>query len=1037
MKNLLYALGIFISILSYTVKAQTTNFNLKLLVDGVQLKELNSENNKDLSDSELPVLELKIGKKLQFKVSSEQAHRPYISGLPMVWEAAFAGDIMFHCDPNFAPLSITPFIGLDSRVHTLMLRPFPENFKLFEDDWLATGDNNRHVYDWTYTIQREMNPNLRYSANNYYDWPKKHKSKSTGAYISQRQNQKEGLNMKFLYHWNDWERSKFYGNYDGQAKYMMGFDDDELAYFNHPFIETNDKHPIQNNAGGVAKLEKLQWKEVLEGEALRDPYSYYPTQGHPLNIMVNAFRRHQATKSSLLTVPYHGYEIQDVGTSELHPSGTGQSLPHPGIVTVTYGNAQIRFKLRVPKPYEGYEGFYSSLIGPENPSIAEQEVAYYLKGLEDESIFEQEKYKITYKWMNRLGQIKEKSYTMLDRTSSFNLERPAYSWVTATYKPNSESDPIIIAGKELKQRFIIFCGVKTLNGQKFPEGKGHGAYIWLEDFRRSKDVGRGYVEKREFGNDLVKYSQRHFKTYNFKVGDEVTFTTYDGDPHVFDNDDEEWYLSNKAIAKRIKGDSLYNAVNPEKSFLKYYIGPFSNGLDGLVEVRNLREGKDMTYTFNTPGEYQMRVAYRGTSDLFIKINVENKNPVAGYNDKFPEIGESQAKIIERDLLGDEERWLGVKSGDYKVYEVEDIDTEFAFKKGYRSYVGKPEGNKLANRWEKNNDFAEIFSWKLVDTTSQSSTSTVQSIFVKNLIINRAINKQVKDFLSTYESDINDRSKTWLWKDWANHYSSVWKGKLKIGNLDGLPPYTPNSTVRRLYSLPDLDTAYKSYIDTEIFAEGKYENQKKAPWQFVIPLVSTTEYHGIRQRTNPSCIYNLNKVFDVNTGAFSGSPFNPDRLKPEDIQAPDVSDEIKNKQEFYFKLKNKKLIVSRQLLGKTVRVYNSFREVLGKTNYDDLPMAERAFGSSSESESGSERTGSYNIAHSTLHSHVLESTGATLSTGAKVGIGLGVVGAGGIGGALIYNFRRLIKRKCSSSFSRVISRNSGYRQLEENIPLGDF
>lgn len=129
--------------------------------------------------------------------------------------------------------------------------------------------------------------------------------------------------------------------------------------------------------------------------------------------------------------------------------------------------------------------------------------------------------------------------------------------------------------------------------------------------------------------------------------------------------------------------------------------------------------------------------------------------------------------------------------------------------------------------------------------------------------------------------MRDPSQTWMWKDWANHYSSVWKGKLKPAGstIDGLPPYTPESTVTRLNNLSDLDTHFKSYVDAEIFGAGKYEERKAAPWQYVIPLVSTTQYHGYRQRTNPSCIYSMSKIFDSAHGAFSGSPPNPhkDRL----------------------------------------------------------------------------------------------------------------------------------------------------------------
>lgn len=916
-------------------------------------------------ESDIPIINLTMGDDLDFTVIGslpENTVRPRIYGLPKVWEAPFAGDLYFHCDPNFGPATINPFIGFDSRVHTLMLRKFPDNYSIVEKDWDVSINNEETtqftIFDWKYTAQREMDPDiLNYKQDNYYRWAKRHKNKD-GTLKNQRQNQKEGLNMKFLHHWYLPKMNSFSGEYFGKANYMMGFDDDELAYFNHPFKETNGNHPLgtDKTQTGVAKLETLQWKELLEGETKYDERTGYSVEGDPLNMMVNAFRRNQYNKyknynpkSTVQLTPYYGYEIQDIGTSPTNPRGgqNQRNLAHPGLVTIDYGGLEVKVKLRVVNPFieSGQlldSGFYNVIEGSDAPSNAESNAGYYILGVENQDESEQKKYKINYKWMNRLGKITTKTISMydiiqakqgktwtswvndylpsslkFDTGTNFDLARPAYSWFTATYQRTYSSKPVIVGGKELNQIFLMFCGIKSYNNISFPEGKGQGANIWLEDFRSK--ISSEYTEPKKFGDNLTKYSKKYFKNYVFNRGDQVVFTTFDGDPHRFDNDEEEWYLSNRSIANRVKNELLYNVQNPNRSYLKYYIGPVGSD---LTEITQGRSGKELTYQFNSVGEYDLRVEYRGGSDLLLKILVKDPIPAdaLGTGLSHPAKPDSNGIIEKRPLTPDEKTWLDL-SGDLalnaRVLELKDVKTNFAYKDGFRSYGNKPLGDKLANRWSKFNDYADSYIWF---TTSVSSNTVFTPLYKKN--VNMTFKTKVDSFLNSYEIMMESPGGTWMWKDWANHYSSVWKGKLKgADGLDGLPPYTPANTVTRLNELLDLDTNFGAYIDREIFASDKYLERKKAPWQFVIPLVSTTEYHGYRQRSNPSCIYDIRKIFNKDNGAFSGTPYDPNLLKPENIQAPETLDETKNKQEFYYNIKYGRIVIVHNNFNGKVRVSN--------------------------------------------------------------------------------------------------------------------
>ena len=199
MKKLTLILSVYA--FSQGLVSQVPQLQVSLSLNGYDIEQLTSPQDPNT----IPTIYMVMGDELGFEVlgvPSNSSVRPKIHGLPKVWEASFAGDMMFHVDPNFGPNTISPFIGLDSRVHTLMLRRYPSGFEPFERDWQITRlQSNTSVYEWSYTAQRKMDPTLiRYNQNNYYRWPKKHKNKD-GTFKNQRQNQKEGLNMKFLYHW--------------------------------------------------------------------------------------------------------------------------------------------------------------------------------------------------------------------------------------------------------------------------------------------------------------------------------------------------------------------------------------------------------------------------------------------------------------------------------------------------------------------------------------------------------------------------------------------------------------------------------------------------------------------------------------------------------------------------------------------------------------------------------------------------------------------------------------------------------------------
>ncbi|MGJ1195063.1 hypothetical protein ACR777_02540 [Sphingobacterium spiritivorum] len=786
-------------------------------------------------------LDLVMGDSVTYEVSYYGRNAPKIEGVPGVWIARFAGDLMYYCSPSVTPNEFNPWIGYDSRVHTLQLRnkSGDPSFRERVPNWTHKPVTAR--WTWSWTAQRRMDATKpKYQAS--YNW-KKYKVLNNGSL--QRNNQKEGLNVQFLNYWQNGENSDF-KEYKGLAKYMMGFDDDELLYLNSQYYDAINHPPLPG--GGISKLDSIPSRGMPEGaDQLYDIRSGYPAQGFPLNKIISAYRKNRewvVNNNDNYFKKYDGYEIQDTGTDENNPDGTGNgNNAAPGTVTVRAGYQVVTIKFNVKAPLTTDKGHYGSLEGNRWPAYYENDIAYTLNGLKGLSVTELDKFSMEYAGSDAMGNLKSQTKLLKDLSASekadvsstgnwsakFNNITPAYSAVTAYYQRNSTASRVIVSGKELKPIFLLFLGEKGF------EGKGLGAKIWLNDFR-DVETDEYYVQ-RKFGNK-TKYMKPFVRTYTLPVNTTTTFESWDGDPHLFYDPGTEWFLSSRTLAKRIP-DSYLDGTNTgaEKPYLKYYV-------DG-AEQTNGRSGKEFTYTWSTPGIHKLTVEYRIDGNLTKyehQINVVN----------YPKIGDNQqiGNIISKKMTAQQAQWLGVANpAIYKVLEVVDVYSTHQYKDGPRAT------DPYVNRWAEFNDYAGKYVWSLTD------------------------NDVIKNFVENY----NDRD--WFWFNWALHYSSNWRDHLP----NGLPVYVGDDQVTRVFTT-ELDK-FAAPIK-ELFKSVNYAN-----WQYTVPLVSYTDFQGNRMRTNPSCLYDINTIWSNTDGAFSGNVKLPD--DPNQIQAPDISDEQKDRQEFYY------------------------------------------------------------------------------------------------------------------------------------------
>lgn len=793
-------------------------------------------------------LNLIMGDSIHFEVQYNGVKSPRIEGVPEVWIARFAGDLMYYCSPNVQPGEFSPWIGYDSRVHNMQLRAYAgtPDFRLKVKDW----SKKSNIWQWGTVAHRQMEAAKdKYEAA--YTWPK---YKTLKGGIKQRNNQREGLNIQFLDYWQNGLFSDF-SNFRGNTLYMMGFDDDELFYLNSQYHDAIVHPPLAG--GGIAKLDKIPSRFMPEGsEQLYDISTGYPAQGFPLNIIISAYKMNREAHinhNNTYFTNYDGYEIQDIGTDEHHPFGTGQgNVSAPGTIKIYAGGQVVTFKINVKSPLQEDKGFYGSLQGNTWPAYYEQNNRYTLTGLKSLPISELDKFFMTYEGSDALGNLQKQTVFLKDlsaqrkqevaNTGSWSAEfdnsTPTYACITAYYRRTPTSTPVIVNGKELKSIFLLFFGESNL------EGKGLGAKIWLNDFRTTKTPT--YKVPRKFGQRTL-YMTDYVREYTFHVGETTTFEAWDGDPHLFYDSGIEWFLSSRTLAERIP-DSYLDGTAPgvKIPYLRFYI----NG----IEQTTGRSGKKFTHTWKHAGDYVLKVVYRtdgGLTSYQHKIKIVDYPPL----EHLPQLG----TIRCRNLTDQEIRYLGIAdASDYRAFEVTNVYSSYMYKSGPRACV------PFVNRWADHNDYAAQYSWTM------------------------PLAEEANKFINEY-SDLN-----WFWHYWALHYSSNWRDNMPYG----LPPYVPNDEVTRING-SELDDF--SGVIAPLFDELLY-----AKWQRTIPLVSYTDFQGNRLRTNPSCIYDLYYMWNNSTGAFSGHPVLPP--DPSYIQAPDITDEQKDRQELYYNLKSGKLLI---------------------------------------------------------------------------------------------------------------------------------
>lgn len=893
----------------YSYQAYNIKFNIPYLgsfdVDALnnQLPKFNVHvNDKPANNSAQTPIAINLGDKVRFEVKSPTPlDKPKISNLAATWIARSAGETKYFCTPSITPGEFKPWLGFDSQVHGSFIAKYPPGYQPREKDWEHSVDaNGLHTYALTWYAQRQMEA-TKETYQPYMVWPlTKTVSNAVnyegGSTTTQRNSQRDGLNMELL------------RAYKLGSRYVLGTDPDEYVY-----LDQQDISPLQHK---VLKGQYEGWKIPQHTGPGSDNES-----DDPIIDLVKAYKNFQEAKNGLdINRNYFGYEIEDYGTycaKRLDPTkkikvadpttpcgeatkfdclynskgwsgqtDAGKNNTAPGKITLEAGFLNQKIALNVSSPLS-LQSFYGVIEGTQWPARYESNVPYSLLGLEGKSREELERYILCLQHVNSIGHWQVQSRRLKDIltenpsleqairqsgrwTEKFDITDGGYYDVTAFIRTTDGADSVIIGGKELRVIDLRFNSVagsvnqgnyapgNTPAGIDLQEGRGDGKYWYLI----------GYNLTSPFHIPIYGYADNKYqKHYTFSRGDVTTFCTFDADPHTFENYATEYYISKRLQAKGVPDDTLASG-----KYITWWRSPIvGSGFQGRELVTTgapvkLGNGRNLSINWSDLGSYELKVKYRtDTMKILYAVDVVPYQYNSG--DKTSKKNDVKGEIKIYELTPDQKRWLGLPANTpYQVATVENILSRYKYVDGPR-HPGDAAG---VNRYEKFNHFNGEYQWK-IDDDFYSHENFVES------------------WLQQEKNHINQQ---WFPRYWMRHTS----------NNNTPPAEIPADKIS--VDINDFDSQLQAVFQTS-----------PEPWQIRLPWIAPTPFSGYLTRTNVKVVYDIEKFFDEENGAFCGKG-NPNFSNYDDfrkavsnpIDPAKFTDEEKEKYAFYISLLHQSKII---------------------------------------------------------------------------------------------------------------------------------
>ena len=850
-----------------------------------------------------------------------------IGGMADIWVAHSAGEVKFYADPSIKMGGFKPFLGYDAQVHGVKLRKYPTELDgkrryprmirkpgqdYYSTYWIAQRQQSHTAGPYNpYTIS---NGNVRFSkGKTASDFGKTFKIGDKLNLPVQRNNQREGYNVELFnefYPVTDMNKNNGVV-FDAAKEYkgknlVYGLDSDEIFYVNHPFAAA----PSLNTGQYLLKQDVETWKILMENEnedAIAMMVSLY--QANRMH-KVQKYQREFYFKKYSNVFHYKGKEIldknqytYDANVQEkkayfnykrpIIRNQTSEGIPEKGaFLWIEKKSFKIPINVTVPGTKDDsssitpFRGFYGSIIGDEYPSVKQTNVVYsippyYLKALG--------LYTLRYTYENELGLIKsiENEFDKNAQVTfdiGFEKYAKGYHDIQLVYRRTKRKNSngsyidtgVIVAGKELHSIALRFVSAPGSQGSEFSEDPTIFTKNGLLDLKEGRGSGNAW-----YLGDIIK-TEDYFlssgdrdysvnRTYTFKQGDQIVFTAMDADPHMFIHYEPEWYVSERAMSKRLTDKDL-------DSRILWYLSTTRHQQDTDVSSQLIGEGRHLSYEFTEePGVYYLSAVYNGVSEINHKIVIQptTLTDMVGTVGFYPL--QDYHRVWLQEFLEDSEIIVPAIDN-LQIAKVENIHSAYTYVDGVRAPFNNHESK--SNRFASQNDYYATYEVDCsLDVCIDADSFTIS----------------------------NENLANWFPNNWIRHYSD-----------SPLPS--------------DINASLVKPFDS--FHKNNLSGTKFEPWQWRFPWISYTSTEGYRTRWNIKTLYDMDKLFDNENGAFSGKAF--DLLKAETyhrydsaVYGPDrdgtgiISDFTEKerlKYNFYLDLKyNRKVILNVGLLYENLEI----------------------------------------------------------------------------------------------------------------------
>jgi hypothetical protein len=788
-----------------------------------------------------------------------------IEGMADIWVAHSAGEVKFYADASIKMGGFKPFLGYDAQVHGVKLRKYPMEL----DGKLRYPRMKKRLHDYytTYWIaQRQQNfaadPYDPYTSSNGNVRFSKVKTASDFGRPSfkvgdelnidvQRNNQREGYNVELFNEFypvidmtqNNGVTFDAAKEYTGK-KLVSGLDSDEIFYVNHPFAAASSLNDDQY----LLKQDVETWKILMENEhedAIAMMVSLY--QANRMHKVVD-YERELYFEKYPSVFYYKGKEILDKNQftydsnvqetkayfnykRPIIHNQTFEGIPEKGAFLWSTKGSSVNIPINVTVPgtnddsssTKPFKGFYGSISGDSYPSVQEKMVTYSIPPyyLEAPGL-----YTLRYTYENELGLIKiiEKEFDENAQvTFDIGFEQYAkgyhdiqlcYRRTLRTNSSGSYNDTgVIVAGKELHSIALRFASAPGDQGSEFSEDPTIFTKNGLLDLKEGRGSGNAW-----YLGDIIK-SEPYFtssgdrdysvnRTYTFKQGEQIVFTAMDADPHMFIHYEPEWYVSERAMSKRLTDIDL-------ESRISWYLNTTRHQNDPGYSSKPIGTGRHLSYEFiEEPGVYYLSAVYNDVSEINHKIVIQPTT----LND-MGTVGFYPLQQYHRNWLLEffEDSDINVPILDnLQIAKVENIHSAYTYVDGVRAPFNNTQSK--SNRFASQNDYYATYEVDCsLETCIDADSFTIS----------------------------NENLADWFPNNWVRHFSDS--------------------------PLP-LDINASLVMPFDSFDENNLPGTNYEAWQWRFPWISYTSTEGYRTRWNIKTLYDMNNLFDNDRGALSGKAF---------------------------------------------------------------------------------------------------------------------------------------------------------------------